>query len=305
MSSKVDKKTNNNQISKEAVEWLLRKIIVLPKNWLLINLIFIILSTIEVTWGKDFSYKFAVKNTTAIFLTLMWLPAVLKIFALSGGVLKTPAGELDSSGMISMLQSLSADSLGFLIEQTKSAEEVAPPEQQQEMRQIRQEWQRYYSSKIPVSDAKQLLEGLAQRYKDIRKSMPSGAQRTFEMESIAGRMRALAETVNFPVLEVERFLKSDDQGHGLLGLSVVEWSGDPIYFDLVLHIISNSKSAFEQTIALRAMESMLSRLDVQQKRELKSVLIKQRDFNPEEKRWIKKDSNRWLISEQILSAMNI
>ena len=52
---------------------------------------------------KDFSYKFAIKNTTAIFLTLMWLPAVLKIFALSGGVLKTPAGEFDSSEMINML----------------------------------------------------------------------------------------------------------------------------------------------------------------------------------------------------------
>ncbi len=305
MSSKIDKKISNSQISREAIDWLLRKIIVLPKNWLIINLIFIILSTIEITWGKDFSYKFAVKNTTAIFLTLMWLPAILKIFALSGGVLKTPAGELDSSGMINMLQSLSADSLGFLIEQTKSAEEVAPPEQQQEMRQIRQEWQRYYSSKIPVSDAQQLLEGLAQRYKDIRKSMPSGAQRTFEMESIAGRMRALAETVNFPVSEVNRFLKSDDQGQGLLGLSIVEWSGDPIYFDFVLHLIGNSKSAFEQTIGLRAMESMLPRLDVQQKIKLKSVLIRQRDFNEKEKRWIKKDSNRWLISERLLSAIKI
>ena len=204
-----------------------------------------------------------------------------------------------------MLQSLSADSLGFLIEQTKSAEEVAPPEQQQEMRQIRQEWQRYYSSKIPVSDAKQLLEGLAQRYKDIRKSMPSGAQRTFEMESIAGRMRALAEIVNFPVSEVNRFLKSDDQGHGLLGLSITEWSGDPIYFDLVLDLISSSKSAFEQTIALRTMESMLIRLDIQQKRKLKSILIEQRNFSLEEKHWIQKDSNRWLISERLLSAMKI
>ena len=305
MSSKVKDKIINNQISKEAVEWLLRQIIVLPKSWLVINLIFIILSTIEITWGKDFSYKFAIKNTTAIFLTLMWLPAVLKIFALSGGVLKTPAGEFDSSGMINMLQSLSADSLGFLIEQTKLAEEVAPPEQQQEMRQIRQEWQRYYSSKIPVSDAKQLLEGLAQRYKDIRKSMPSGAQRTFEMESIAGRMRALAEIVNFPVSEVNTFLQSEDQGHRLLGLSIAEWSGKTIYFDLVLDLISNSKSAFEQTVGLRAMESMLYQLELQQKRKLKSVLIEQRDFNQKEKRWIKKDSNRWLISERLLSAMKI
>ncbi len=158
---------------------------------------------------------------------------------------------------------------------------------------------------LSVSDAKQLLEGLAQRYKDIRKSMPSGAQRTFEMESIAGRMRALAEIVNFPVSAVNTFLQSEDQGHRLLGLSIAEWSGKAIYFDLVLDLISNSKSAFEQTVGLRAMESMLYRLELQQKSKLKSVLIEQRDFNDKEKRWIKKDSNRWLISERLLSAMKI
>ena len=72
---------------------------------------------------------------------LIWLPAILKIFALTGGALKTPAGEITGSSMMLMLRSLTSDSLGFLIEQSKVAEDIAPPQQQLEMRQIRHEWQ--------------------------------------------------------------------------------------------------------------------------------------------------------------------
>ena len=123
------------------------------------------------------------------------------------------------------------------------------------------------------------------------------------MESIAGRMRALAPDVNFSVKEVEDLLQSKDEGKRLLGLSIVEWSGDAIYFDSILNLISRSKTAFEQTVALRAVEKMVSKLDAQQKKDLQAALIEQRNYNPEEKRWIKPDSNRWIISDRILSAL--
>jgi hypothetical protein len=303
MVSKPNTEVGNGQISRQAVEWLLKQMIDIPKSWLIISTIFIILSTIQVNVGKENSFKFQVNNTTAVFLALTWLPSVLKIFALSGGAVKTPAGEITGSGTISMLRSLNPDSLGFLIEQTKLAEDVAPPQQQLELRQIRHQWQKAYASKVPLSETHELMERLAQRYKVIRNSSPSGAQRTFEMESIAGRMRALAPDVNLPVKEVKDLLQSKDEGKRLLGLSIVEWSGDTIYFDSVLNLISHSQTAFEQTVALRAMEKMVSKLDTQQKKDLQAALIEQRNYNPEEKRWIKPDSNRWIISDRILSAL--
>lgn len=224
---------------------------------------------------------------------------------MSGGAVKTPAGEITGSGTISMLRSLNPDSLGFLIEQTKLAEDVAPPQQQLELRQIRQEWQKVYASKVPLSETPELMERLAQRYKIIRNSMPSGAQRTFEMESIAGRMRALAPDMNFSVKEIKDLLQSNDEGKRLLGLSIVESSGDAIFFDSVVNLISHSQTAFEQTVALRAVEKMISKLDTQQKKDLQSAVIEQRNYNPDEKRWIKPDSNRWIISDRILSALQI
>lgn len=303
MSSKVEINAESSQISREAVEWLLRRILQLPKSWLIISSIFILLSTVQITWGKEFSSKFQVTNTTAIFLTLIWLPVLLKIFALTGGALKTPAGEISGSSMMPMLQSLTADSLGFLIEQTKVAEDLAPPQQQLEMRQIRQEWQKVYTSRIPLSEAHEQMQRLAQRYKELRASMPSGTQRTFEMESIAGRMRALAPQVNFSVKEVNKFLQSGDQGKRLLGLSVAEWSGEPIFFDSVSHIISHSETAFEQYCALRVMQKMVCKLDPQQKKDLQALLMEQRNFNPDQKHWLRPNSNRWLLSDRLLLAL--
>ncbi len=303
MSNQSDSGANNQQISKDAVEWLLRRIIQLPKNWLVISCIFIFLSAFEVNWNKELSVKFHVTTNTAIFLALLWLPSILKIFALTGGAVKTPAGEITGSSMMPMLQSLTADTLGFLIEQTKLAEEVAPPQQQLEMRQMRHEWQKAYTARVPAAESQQQMERLAERYKEIRTSMPTGAQRTFEMESITGRMRALAPEVNYSVKQVSDLLRSHDQGKRLQGLSIAEWSCDPIYFDLILHIIANSQTAFEQTCALRAMSKIASKLELEQKRDLKKVLLEQRNFNEEEKRWIKQNSNRWFLSERLLSAI--
>jgi hypothetical protein len=88
MNNQVDSSANNQQISKDAVEWLLRRIIQLPKNWLIISCIFIFLSAFEVSWNKELSIKFQVTTNTAIFLALLWLPSILKIFALTGGAVK-------------------------------------------------------------------------------------------------------------------------------------------------------------------------------------------------------------------------
>lgn len=81
MSNQLDSGANNQQISKDAVEWLLRRIIQLPKNWLIISCIFIFLSAFEVNWNKELSVKFHVTTNTAIFLALLWLPSILKIFS--------------------------------------------------------------------------------------------------------------------------------------------------------------------------------------------------------------------------------
>jgi hypothetical protein len=303
MINKSNQEPGSNQISREAVDWLLRRILHIPKNWLIISSLFILLSTFQITGSEKLTFKFQVTNTTAIFLALIWLPSVLKIVALTGGAIKTPAGEITGSSMVPMLQSLTGDTLGFLIEHTKLAEDIAPPQQQLEMRQMRHEWQKVYASRVPASEIQKQIESLSQRYKEIRNSLPSGAKRTFEMESITGRMRALAPEVNLSEPEVDNLLKSNDQGKRLLGLSITEWSGDPTYFYAVLNMINSSETAFEQTCALRAAEKMVIKLNSVQKQDLHSVLLHQRNYNEAEKCWIRPNSNRWTLSDRILTAL--
>ena len=69
MVNKSNQEPGSNQISREAVDWLLRRIIHIPRNWLIISSIFILLSTFQITGGDKLTFKFQVTNTTAIFLS--------------------------------------------------------------------------------------------------------------------------------------------------------------------------------------------------------------------------------------------
>jgi DNA topoisomerase VI subunit A len=76
-----------------------------------------------------------------------------------------------------------------------------------------------------------------------------------------------------------------------------------IFFEPILQIIDNPKSAFEQYHALRLMERMVSHLNKTQKQKLREVFYKQRDYDPAKNQWLERDSDRWMISERILSVI--
>src|SRR5438477_13212007 len=108
-----EKAIHHKPISKETVEWLMITVLRLPKYWIIISILFVLLSVFDLSWtGKTgFSLSFQISSTTAIFLALMWLPALLKVFALVGGGIKTPAGEITGLGMTDLLQSLDSETL--------------------------------------------------------------------------------------------------------------------------------------------------------------------------------------------------
>ncbi|GCE27550.1 hypothetical protein KDA_30340 [Dictyobacter alpinus] len=61
-----------------------------------------VLRTFNITWNnapKGLAIAFQITPTTALSFALLWLPALLRIFTLLGGGLKTPAGELSSPGI--------------------------------------------------------------------------------------------------------------------------------------------------------------------------------------------------------------
>jgi hypothetical protein len=226
-------KVGQRPVSMEMIDKILLRTLHLPRFWFILSSLFIVLSTFEAALvpGKGLSFTFKVTNTTALFLALLWLPALLKVFALVGGGIKTPAGEVTSPGLGNLLQSLHPDTLGFLIDQTTKAEEMAPPEKQLEVRQVRRKMQEVYVSKVPANEVREELELLGEQYKEVRRNMEAGVHRTYEMSSIIGRMRSLAAQVQFSIEEIKGYLQSKDEGKRLLGIALIpKYSEDVNFF---------------------------------------------------------------------------
>src|SRR5262249_50807174 len=162
--------------------------------WLVVIGFLTLLSMLNLAWvpSKGLSFTFQVTSITAVVIALTWLPALLRVFALVGGGIKTPVGEVTSSGLGTLAQSLDQETLGVLITRTARAEEHVAPQQQAEARQIRHELEEAYVSRIPHGQAHEQLVELMQRYKELRAKMPPGSERTFQLEAVIGGMRALA-----------------------------------------------------------------------------------------------------------------
>jgi hypothetical protein len=252
---------------------------------------------------RTFLLTFQVTNTTAIFFALIWLPVLLNVFALLGGGVKTPAGEVSSSGLGEILKSLNTDTLGVIIEDTAPSEKRTYTDGQEELQKIQQEAQEVYLARISPQDARQELLSLATRYNEVRSTLSPGSERSLQMRSITGRMRSLAPLAGFTGDEITAFLQSSDKGKRLLGISIARVIGSSQYFDAVLAIISNSHSAYEQYHALAAMNDTSYVLNHEQRARLTEVIKQQRDYNPENKQWIPPNSDRDMLSAQILSSI--
>src|SRR5690242_15894787 len=74
---------------------LLRVVIALPRLWVVASGLLILASIVTLTWGEAKGWSVVVQATavTAILAALIWLPAIVRLFVLTGGELKTSAGE--------------------------------------------------------------------------------------------------------------------------------------------------------------------------------------------------------------------
>jgi len=306
MKDSKDKSTEPKATSKENIEWVLTTVFHLPRFWLIAGVIFIILSMFTVSWApsKEASASFQVTGTTAIFLALLWLPSLLRVFALAGGGIKTPAGEINTGeGIDKLLTLLKQDTLGILISETTTAEERAAPGEKAKAGELRQQLETAYVSRIPMGQINNELAQLVEQYKQVRASMPSGDERTFQMESIVGRMRAIISQTKLSLNEIDAYLRSDDIGERLLGLSYVQSSGDERHFEQVAQIIGDPQSAFEQYQALRAVLETISHLNKSQRLALREILTKQRNYNENKGQWIKRGTDRYWLSNRILDRL--
>jgi len=113
---------------------------------------------------------------------------------------------------------------------------------------------------------------IAQDYRDLRRSMRGGAERTQAMTEVVDRARQLAADQDFEPAEVARWLRSGTEEERVTALGMMQARPELRDFNAMLDAIVESRSAFEQYQALRLAVAMVDDLGPDQRRRLRTTL---------------------------------
>jgi hypothetical protein len=308
MPTSPDRLVKDRPVSIERIREVLSAVSELPAAWLAVIALTAILSMFEIKGiGGEIAVSFRLTAITASLAALVWLPAVIRLIALAGGAVKTPAGEARTPGLLELLKSLDPETQQATLPPVIAALDVAeaniPPGAQSDVRELRDGLEVQLATSSPnASVARSRLSEYASKYEAIRREMPSGSNRTYEMTKLVAEARALFRKANFQPIEISELFASQTDGSRIISLALIEASPDPTYFDIALNCVAEPRSAFEQYHGLRALEGMLPNLDSNQRKRLREVLDDQRSGGPG--KWIIPEaSDRWGLSSRLLAAL--
>ena len=142
-----------------------------------------------------------------------------------------------------------------------------------------------------------VADKLAEEYREIRQSMPSGWERTRELTRLVAAAKAEAQRTQ-PASSVVEDIYGRSSEHRIVALATVQAIPNAELSGLVLRSIGRSESAFEQYEALRALDQMVGQLDSAQRAEACRELIDQRTTGPD--RHIAPGTDRWALSDRLL-----
>ncbi|MEU6576771.1 hypothetical protein [Streptomyces sp. NPDC046805] len=151
------------------------------------------------------------------------------------------------------------------------------------------------------AEAQALLDAagsVADDYRTVRGTMPSGPQRTRAMEEVVSRARRLAEEQSFEAAEVLRWLREGSDEERITALAMMQASRELRNFEAALATVEHSRSPFEQYHAMLLTSIMVDDLDREQRRRLADVIASERGFR------IGRETDRWHLSEQILQRVD-
>jgi len=116
------------------------------------------------------------------------------------------------------------------------------------------------------------LKALATEYEQLRATAPSGPSRTAQMDDLASRARELAATASFTQEDVHRTFESGTEGRRVMALALMQGDASLADFDIVLNAVTDSRSAFEQYVALGVANLMVASLNPAQRTHLSEAL---------------------------------
>lgn len=280
----------------------------LPPLWIVVVVIATLASLVRITNSPTgTTIEFRVATVSAALVALLWLPTLLRVIALTGGNLKTSAGEASTSGLLDHFRDLPPDqqeeSLSAAAAVIDRAETQGPLDQRPQARQVREGIEEAIAE-IPRrrSDVDRRLREIAREYERLRAEVDSGDARTAEMTQLVSRARGLSAS-STPT-DPRRWYRQGADGDRIIALAAIQALKDPRNAVLVLDAIQHPRSPFEQFQALRAADLLLDSLDAHQLDGLRRAIESQLAEQEGEGRWITPaDASRWQYAHHLLERI--
>jgi hypothetical protein len=298
----------------EAMFYRLRRLLKMvpppPVVWVIAVGFAALVSAVEVRAdGETMSATFRVTAITVTLIALTWLPVVVKVYTLVGGTFKTPAGEASSPGLIDVFDDLPPDARrAALASATASTELVmttATGPKLDNATAVHRELQQQWTTLPPPEAPSDRLTRLTKQYEDLRRTLRPGSGRTLKMSALVAEARSIVRQGGIDQAAIERWLegfKQATEGKRVIGLALIQESHEPArFYSAALDAVEDSRSAFEQYHALRALERMVADLNQDQRAQLAAALEDQRSGG--ERKYITPDSDRWPLSSRLLAAI--
>lgn len=282
-----------------------RVVFTTPRLWFMAVAVAVVLSTFEVVAAADgrVTIRFHIGLTTALLLSLSWLPALLRIFGIIGVTLKTPYGEATSRGLFDWLRDLDPQTKQEILPALAASlkpHPAASTADQARVESLRQAVEDELAAlPIEAEEARAQLKAIAGQYEEIRQT-PYSAARTFQLETLLANVRALAKRADFTPAELDErcgHFESAPEGQRIVTLGLLEaLPGTVRCLDSVLQAIKDPRTPFEQYHALRAALALWPKFDAAQQSQLVDLLTELRAAGR-----IRPGSDRWLLSDQLLA----
>lgn len=289
----------------------LERVLVPPWWWTLLTLALVLLSAVEFSRASshDWALKCSVSATTVALVAALWLPGFVRLFAIFGGGLKTPAGDVNGGGVLPLLEKLDADSrkvvLASLISSVEEVEAQLPPDGRTATRGAVRTLIGDLSTLLPSgAGAKSQLRELASQYEAVRATTASSPERTRRMGELVAQMRALQPKLRLGPDDL-RLLYDDAElpvGGRVAALALVRNAPAPAHLPLLLRSIQSPRkdSAFEQYQALMALEDLAPALALEDARAAQGVLQRAWDADAV---GIRQDGSRRNAAQHLLKLL--
>ena len=278
----------------------------LSKAWAGAMVVAALLSALSFERAANGDVSVGVKLTalTAVFAALVWLPSVVRIVALAGAEVRTPAGEATTGGLARLFEPLGSDAkrdtLPSVLSALTSPEVLVDPSARHAARELKRELELQLAAVTPQPHGvRETLDQYAREYEAIRATPPS-PERTRRMTSLMAQARAVARAAPLASADLRNMIANGQDGDRVVALAIAQDHPDPRLTDLVLDAIANSRSAFEQYQALATAYEFLNLLDEAQRQRLRKTLHAALE---DRTRDIGADSSRRIVVEAILDAI--